>query len=387
MTEFGFEKGNYMSHIFHFEQLDQQCMEPRQGLTHLSTSASGNRSSLPTTAQLTRIFSAAICSLVMAFFFFILIESSVNDAVMAMDPLLTLGGRIILVGALLALGGILFAGVPLAVVVWRSTPRSRVLLTIPFLALVLPLMALILPFLRLTLFAVLLAGIPLTVIAWRSRPRGPFLFTIPFLTIVVPLVTLLFYQPRFASLVVLFADLLLTVAVWQLTPPPRIRFRLLIPFLAFALLLVTLNLGMFVRTLLGPFLFMGPVGEVIRNIFSYDLPIIGNLGNVLLVVLICGMPIISTIAINRAVRQARIPDKWLRFTWFPSRFVVFGLVLMFLGLLFWGFYLAIFAPALFFALLSPFNAPWSSWLLILVGMLISVIVAARALSSADATSV
>jgi hypothetical protein len=54
---------------------------------------------------------------------------------------------------------------------------------------------------------------------------------------------------------------------------------------------------------------------------------------------------------------------------------------MLLGLLFWGFYLAILAPGLFFALLFPLNAPWNSWLLILVGMLISVIVAGRMLSS------
>ena len=376
-----------MSHTFHFEQLDQQCMEPRQGLMHLSASASSDRSSLPTTAQLTRIFSAAMCSLVMAFFFFILIQNSLTDAVIEAYPLLTLGGRVILVGALLALGGLLFAGVPLAVVVWRSTPRSRFLLAIPFLALVLPLVALIPPFLWLTLFAVLLAGIPLTVIAWRARPRSRFLFTIPFLTIVVPLVTLRFHQPGFASVVVLFADLLLAVAVWQLTPPPRIRLRLLVPFLAFALLLVALNLALFLSTLWGPFFFMGPVADVIRSILWYDLPIIGNVGYALLVTLVCGMPIISTMAINRAVRQATIPDKWLRFTWLPSRFVVFALILMFLGLLFWGFYLAIFAPALFFALLLPFDVPWTSWLFILVGMFISVLAAAWALSSVESASV
>jgi hypothetical protein len=85
-------------------------------------------------------------------------------------------------------------------------------------------------------------------------------------------------------------------------------------------------------------------------------------------------------AFNSGIRQATIPDKWLRFTRLPSRLVVFALIVMFLGLLFWGIYLAIFAPALFFTLLSPLNAPWNSWLLILIGMLISVIVAARALA-------
>ena len=120
---------------------------------------------------------------------------------------------------------------------------------------------------------------------------------------------------------------------------------------------------------------------MISNVLSYNIPIIGNLGNVVLTVLICGIPIISTIAINSGIRQATIPDKWLRFTLLPSRLVVFALIVMFLGLLFWGIYLAVFAPALFFTLLSPVNAPWNSWLLILIGMLISVIVAARALSS------
>jgi hypothetical protein len=338
---------------------------------------------MPTTAQLTRIFSAAIGSLMMAFFFLILSESFVVDAAISVQPLLTLGGQVILVGVLLALGGILFAGIPLAVVVWHSTPSSRFLLAIPFLAIVLPLVALISPFLRLALLALLFAGIPLTIIAWRSKPRSPFLFTIPFLTIVVPLVTLVLHQPSFTSIVVLFADLLLTIAVWQLTPPPRIRLRLLVPFLAIALLLITLNIIIFLSTLVDPLFFMGPIGDLIMNVLSYDLPIIGNVGKLLLFALICGTPIVSTMAVNRAMLQATIPDKWLRFARLPSRLVVFALVLMFLGLLSWGFYMALFAPVVFLMLLSVLNGPWNSWLLILIGMLVSVIVAARALSSVD----
>jgi hypothetical protein len=88
-------------------------------------------------------------------------------------------------------------------------------------------------------------------------------------------------------------------------------------------------------------------------------------------------------AVNRAILQATIPDKWLRFARLPSRLVVFALVLMFLGLLFWGFYMALFAPVVFLMLLSVLNGPWNSWLLILIGMLVSVIVAARALSLVD----
>jgi hypothetical protein len=374
-----------MSQSFHFQQLDQQCMEPSQGPIQLSASASNDHFSLPTTAQLTRIFSAAIGSLMMAFFFFILSQNLEVGAVIAAEPLLGLGGQVILTGVLLALGGILFAGVPIAVVVWRSTPSSRFLLAIPFLAIVLPLMALIVPFFRFGLFALLLAGIPLTIVAWRLKPRSRLFFTIPFLTIVVPLVTLALHERAFASVIVLFADLLLTIAVWRLTPPPRIRLRLLIPFLAIALLLVTLNLLVFVSTVLDPFFFMGPIADIINNVVSYDLPLIGNVGNLLLFSLICGTPIISTMAINRAIRQATIPDKWLRFARLPSRLVVFALILMFLGLLSWGFYLAVFAPELFFTLLSFLSGPWNSWLFVVIGMLVSVIAAARALSSAAST--
>jgi len=344
-----------------------------------------DHSSLPTTAQLTKIFSASMCSLVMAFFFFALSQNWEVDAAIVMQPLLRLGEQVVLVGVLLALGGILFAGIPLVVVVWRSTPSSRFLLAIPFLAIVLPLVALISPFLRFVLFALLLAGIPLTLLAWRSRPRSPFLFTIPFLTIVVPMVTLAFQQPRFASIVVLFADILLTIAVWQSTPPPRIRFRLLVPFLAIALLLVALNLILFWTMVVDPFFFIGPIGDLIVNVLSYNLPIIGNLGNLLLFALICGMPAVSTMAINRAMRQATIPERWLRLARLPSLVVVFALILMFLGLLFWGFYLALFAPTVFITLLSFLNGPWNSWLFMLIGMLVSVSIAARALSPLHAT--
>ena len=369
-----------MSHIFHFEQQDQQGMEPRQELVQLSGSANSGHSSLPTTAQLTKIFSAAICSLVMAFFFFILLQASGASEVMATESLLTLAGQVILAGAALALGVVLFAGIPLAVAAWRSTPSSRFLLAIPFLAIVLPLVALIPPLLGLASLAVLFAGIPLAVVAWRSIPRRRFLL-LSFLAIALLLVVPGLHMFRFASLVVLFADLLLTVAVWRLTPPPRIRLRLLLPFLAFALLLVSIMLSMFLSPLLDLLPFIGLIGNVIGNVLSYELPIIGNLGNLILTVLICGTPIISTIAINSGIRQATIPDKWLRFTLLPSRLVVFALIVMLLGLFFWGFYLAIFAPAVFFTLLSPLTAPWNSWLLILIGMLISVIAAARALSS------
>src|SRR5260370_34496780 len=85
---------------------------------------------------------------------------------------------------------------------------------------------------------VLFAGIPLAVVSCRSMSHNRFLLLLSFLAITLLLVVPGLHMFRFASLVVLFADLLLTIAVWRLTPPPRIRLRLLLPFLAIALLLV-----------------------------------------------------------------------------------------------------------------------------------------------------
>jgi hypothetical protein len=372
-----------MSHIFQFEQLDQQNMKPRQ---ELSTSTSNSGSSLPTTAQLTRIFSAAIGSFVMAFFFFILLQSSAATEAIAAQSLFILAGQVVLAGAMLALGVVLFTGIPLAVIVWQSTPRSRFLLAIPFLAVVLPLISLISPLANIASFTALFVGIPLTIVIWRLMPHRRFVLLIPFLSIMLLLTLILpthlmLHMPRVVSLAILFADFLLTIVVWRLTPPPRIHFRLLMPFLATALLLVTFILSAFLSPLLGSLPFLDIIGNVISNVLAYSIPIIGNLGNLVLCVLICGIPMICTIAINSAIRQATISDQWLRFTQLPSRIVVFALIVMFLGLLFWGFYLVIFAPAVFFALLSPLNGPWNSWLLIISGMLVSVIVAGRALSS------
>ena len=324
-----------MGQIFEFEHLGQPKMKPKQSLVNVSTSANEEPSSVPTTAELTRIFSASIGSLAMAFFFFILSQSPIVSVVTATEPVFTLAGQVILASAMFVLGIVLFTGIPLAIVAWRSTPSSRFLLSVPFLAVLLPMIALILAVSGATV----------------------------------------------ASLVVLCGNLSLTVAVWRLTPPPRIRLFLLIPFLATALLLLACILSIFLNTLLGPFPFIDSLGNIIGSVLLYNIPIIGNLGNLLVSTLICGTPIISTIAINRGMQQATIPNKWLRFAQLPSRLVVFSLIVMFLGLLFWGFYLAILAPGLFFTLLSPLSAPWNSWLLILIGMLISVIVAGRGLSS------
>ncbi len=297
-----------MTHFFQFEQLDRRGREPRQEFEHIS--GSKNRSPLPTAAQLTRIFSAFIGSLVMVLAFAIL-QGSNAQAVVATQPLLMLAVQVIFAGTMLAAGAVLFAGIPLAVVAWRSTPRIRFLFAVPFLACALPLLvSLLIPFLHIGRFLgpifFLFAGIPLAVVAWRSTPRIRFLFAVPFLACALPLLV-----------------------------------SLLIPFL---------HIGRF----LGPIFF-----------------IVG---------LFYGIPIISTIAINRAIRQAALPDKWLRFARLPSRLVVFALIMMFLGLLSWGIYIAVFAPTLFLSLSAPSNLP-ASWPLICIGMLISVIVAVRATSS------
>jgi hypothetical protein len=368
-----------MSQIFDFEQMGQQSVEPRQGLVHEAASASGGHSSLPTAVQLTRIFSAAICSLVMALFFFSLSQSLPVNEIIATEPVFTLAGQVILASAALVLGVVLFAGIPLALVTWQSTPRSRFLLAIPFLAIILPLVALINPLLNLASLLMLLACVPLALVTWRLLPHSRFLRFLPFLAIAALLVIPVFHIFRFASLIILLADLFLTVVVWRLTPPPRIRLGLLLPFAAIALLLVAIIFSIFLSSL-GSFAFIDFISSVSGAVLSYSIPIIGNMGNLVLLVFLCGIPMICTIAINTAIRQATIPDKWLRFTQLPSRLVVFGVIVMFLALLFWGFYLAVFAPALFFMLLSPFTAPWNSWLLIVIGMFISVFVAARTLS-------
>ena len=296
-----------MTHFFHFEQLDRRDSEPRQEFEHISESK--NRSPLPTAAQLTRIFSAFIGSLVMVLSFTIF-QPPNAQAVVAMYPLLMLALQVIFAGTMLAAGAVLFAGIPLAVVAWHSTPRTRFLFAVPFLTFALPLLVTLLRFLMLPLMgkgivmviagAVLFAGIPLAVVAWRSIPRTRFLFAVPLLLL---LVTLLPFHP-----------------------------------------------------------FM--------------------MGIVLVIWLLYGIPIISTIAINRAIRQAALPDKWLRFARLPSRLVVFALIMMFLGVLSWGVCIAVFAPALFLSLSAPLNLPLSLiWLLMCIGMLICVIVAARATSS------
>jgi len=290
-------------------------------------------------AQLTRIFAAFMCSLVMAFSFLIFLNGPINDVVAA-HPLLTLAEQVLFAGVVCALGVVLFTGIPLAVVAWRSTPHIRFLLIAPFLALVLPLLA-------------------------------------PFLALVLPL--LRFMHPVIIAVdVFFFGYTVLAAMIWRTTP--RKSFLSIIPFLFFALLFLSVILTPLLSLIL-PDDLVGLLGNMVNNVLGYGLPIIGNLGNVIVGLIFYSVPVLSTIAINRAMREATLPEKWFRFARIPSRLVVFALLVMFLGLLFWGVYLVVFAPAMLFSLNSPLLPSTNPWLLTLIGMLISVIVAVRALSS------
>ena len=65
---------------------------------------------------------------------------------------------------------------------------------------------------------------------------------------------------------------------------------------------------------------------------------------ILPVLLFYGGTVVSTSAIIRAIRQAKIADRWLRFANHLSRLVAVGMVLMFVGVVLWGVALALAVP-------------------------------------------
>lgn len=159
---------------------------------------------------------------------------------------------------------------------------------------------------------------------------------------------------------VLLAGIPLVVAAYRSTPRSRFLFALPSYTLAFALSVVVIL--MFVNNNLRA-----------SAVSLYALP--------LWALFFYGMPIITTIAINRGIRQAVIPDKWLRFATMLSRVVVLGMLLMVGGMLLWGVTVAFFLPSVFLQIISLLTIPWNSWLLQLIGMLIALVVAVRALFS------
>lgn len=142
---------------------------------------------------------------------------------------------------------------------------------------------------------------------------------------------------------VLLGGLPLVISAWRSTP--RSRFLFLVPFLAGGLTFAVIVLGRFM-----PY-------QAERE--------------ALLVVPLYALPFISTLAITRALRHATIAGKWLRFANRLSPLVVLGMLLMLVGVLLWGFAMALFAPDWFFSLLPFLTFPWNSWLLIALGLLIA----------------
>lgn len=102
---------------------------------------------------------------------------------------------------------------------------------------------------------------------------------------------------------VLLGGVPLVVSAWRSTP--RSRFLFLVPFLTCGLAILI--------TILHPHLMYND--------------------NTLLALTFYGVPLIGTIAINRAIRQAEISDESLRFATIPSRLVVLGMLLMLVGVI------------------------------------------------------
>lgn len=123
-----------------------------------------------------------------------------------------------------------------------------------------------------------------------------------------------------------------------------------------------------------------PLGQIANSVFNFPILLLGNVGTVLILLIVCGFPVLTTLAINHAMQQAALPEKWLRFARLPSRLVAFALLVMFLGLLSWGVYLAVFAPGVLFSLNFLSLLPLNLWLITVVGMGICVVMATRAFS-------
>jgi hypothetical protein len=101
----------------------------------------------------------------------------------------------------------------------------------------------------------------------------------------------------------------------------------------------------------------------------------------MLTLLFYGIPFVSTIAIVRAIRRAKLSDNVLRFTTIPSLLVVGGMLLMIGGMLLWAGTVLFFLPSVFPQILALLTLPYNSWLLQFIGMLIALVVILRALFS------
>jgi hypothetical protein len=369
-----------MVHFLQFEEQEQRNGGSGQSLAQ--ELASRNRPPLPTVTQLTRIFAAFMGALFLALCFLVSQNDSVGSVVAAHPPLM-LAQMVFFASVLFALAVVLCTGIPLAVVAWRSTPSVRFFLVMPFVAFVLPLLLFFLGFVGPV--GLLVSGALLGVPLWRSRQRRRFLLAIPFVAFVLlfllrvmhlsgpasgPILPLILVETFF------LASTLLAAAVWRAIP----RMRILSTLLFFVFGLGFLGM-MFTRPLsrLLPDPLMGALGQIVNSVFNFPIPLLGNVGTVLILLVVCGFPVLTTLAINHAMQQAALPEKWLHFARLPSRLMAFALLVMFLALLSWGVYLAVFAPGVLFSLnFSPL--PFNLWLITVVGMAICVVMAARAFS-------
>jgi len=263
----------------------------------------------PTVTRVTTIFAAFMGALSLALSFFLM---SNFGAFRFIGPHIDLADTIMLIGALLGSGAILLGGLPLVISAWRSTPQSRLLLSIPLL-----------------IFLGLFALIP---------PLGV-------------MNVLLFF----------LAELLLLAALWRPTWRKRARSLLL------SLFILTIPLAFLLPQLLTS-LIMGPW-------FS------GNTGTIILALLFYGIPLVCTIAIVRAIRQAKLSDRWLHFTTLPSLLIVVGMLLMIAGMLVWAGTVLFFLPSVFPQILGLLTLPFHSWLLQFIGLLIALLVIQWALFS------
>ena len=210
--------------------------------------------------------------------------------------------------------------------------------------------------------AVLLGGLPLVVETWRASPRSRLLLITPLLSILTVLALAGPFMHMFGivNVPLLLAELLIVAAVWRPTWRKRFLFALL---------------SLFILTL--------PFASLLVEVRRPLLDLLGSWwnGNAVGVFLLYAFPLINTLAIVRALRRAKLSDKWLRFTTIPSLLVVLGMLLMIGGMLLWAGTVLFFLPSVFPQILAGLPLPYHSWLLQFIGMLIALVVILQALFS------
>jgi hypothetical protein len=144
---------------------------------------------------------------------------------------------------------------------------------------------------------------------------------------------------------VLIGGLPLAVSAWRTSPRSRILF--LVPILA--------SLPTIACSLLSAFIML---------LSNQPPPFFPTLP----VLLFSGGTVVSTIAINRTIRQARIADRWLRLANHLSRLVVVGMVLMLIGTVLWGFVLALAVPGGVAMLIPRLPLPCGMFLAVMVAL-------------------